>query len=239
MKALLLAAGLGSRLRPLTDKIPKALVKVNNRTLLETNLKYLARQGITEIIINVHHFAEQIIAFLQENRNFNLELKISDEREMLLDTGGAVKKAAWFFNDGSPLLVYNVDVLTNLDLIQMLNYHERSTAIATLAVSERRSNRYLLFDEKAQLCGWRNLKTGEEIITRKTHSACLPLAFSGIQILSPQVLELFPEKNVFSLVELYLTLAREYKITCFRHSATRWRDVGKIEDLTPAELRSE
>ncbi len=162
MKALIFAAGLGTRLRPLTNDRPKSLVEVNGVTLLEIAIRRLIGAGCREIIVNVHHFAEQIIDFIEKNGQFGIQIAVSDEREQLLDTGGGLKKAAWFFDDGQPFLVCNADVLTDMDLAHFYQKHLESHAIATLAVRRRTTSRYFLFDEKMHLCGWQNAKTGEE-----------------------------------------------------------------------------
>ncbi|MBP9005682.1 MAG: NTP transferase domain-containing protein, partial [Candidatus Marinimicrobia bacterium] len=188
MKALILAAGLGKRLRPLTNQKPKALIEVGGRPLLQIAIEYLQMYGFDEIIINVHHHADQIIKYLEVNKYLGQNIIISDETDQLLDTGGALKKAAWFFEDSQPFLVYNVDILCNLDLRQFCKHHRESGALATLAVRQRSSERYLLFDEANVLCGWQNLKTGEIIQTRLSDSPLCQLAFSGISVLSPEIL---------------------------------------------------
>ncbi|HQK12272.1 MAG TPA: nucleotidyltransferase family protein, partial [Candidatus Marinimicrobia bacterium] len=204
MKALILAAGLGKRLRPLTNQKPKALIEVGGRPLLQIAIEYLQMYGFDEIIINVHHYADQIIKYLEVNKYLGQNIIISDETDQLLDTGGALKKAAWFFEDSQPFLVYNVDILCDLDLRQFCKYHRESGALATLAVRQRSSERYLLFDEANVLCGWQNLKTGEIIQTRLSDSPLCQLAFSGISVLSPEILRYLPHKNIFSLIDLYL-----------------------------------
>ncbi len=228
MKAMILAAGLGTRLRPFTLSHPKALFEVNGITLLEQAITYLKKYHYHNIIINVHHFAEQIIEFLRSNNNFGVNLTISDESDLLLDTGGAIKKAAWFFDDDEPFLVYNVDIITDLDLNELRAYHFANGALATLAVRKRLSSRYLLFDDNKHLCGWRNVTRGKEIIIRPS-SQLTPLAFSGVQILSPGILSYLPEEQVFSLTDYYLQLAAQnIAVTYYDHSDGFWRDVGQI-----------
>ena len=161
MKAMIFAAGLGTRLRPITDSIPKALVPVAGKTLLEHVIEKLSNEGFDELIINVHHHAEKIIDFLAEHHNFGLHIEISDEREMLLDTGGGIRKAAEFFNDGKPFLIHNVDILSNANLKALYEKHIASDNIATLLVKDRETSRYLLFNEEQRLQGWMNVKTGE------------------------------------------------------------------------------
>lgn len=234
MKALILAAGLGKRLRPLTNQKPKALIEVGGRPLLQIAIEYLQMYGFDEIIINVHHHADQIIKYLEVNKYLGQNIIISDETDQLLDTGGAFKKAAWFFEDSQPFLVYNVDILCNLDLRQFCKHHRESGALATLAVRQRSSERYLLFDEANVLCGWQNLKTGEIIQTRLSDSPLCQLAFSGISVLSPEILRHLPRKNIFSLIDLYLRLAPEFIIKGFQHNESRWLDVGNPENLAKA-----
>jgi NDP-sugar pyrophosphorylase family protein len=234
MKAMLLAAGLAKRLRPLTEHTPKALVEIGGVPLMRIAIEYLAHHGFDEIIINVHHHAEQIVRYLKSNRNFGHKIVISDETNKLLDTGGGLKKAAWFFDDGKPFLVYNVDILSDLDLGRLYHDHIDTGALATLAVRGRSSQRYLLFDGENNLCGWQNLKTGETINARESKSGLQGLAFSGIHVISPEIFEHFLPGDVFSLIDLYLQLAGKFAIKGFRHDETRWIDVGKPENLAQA-----
>lgn len=234
MKAMLLAAGLGTRLKPLTDHRPKALVEVGGITLLERAIRLLQRHGVEEVVVNVHHFAEQIEAFLEEKENFGMRIAISDERSKLLDTGGGLKKAAWFFDDGAPFLVYNTDILTDLDLGAMHRAHLDSGCLATLAVRHRPASRCFLFDKERVLVGWRNRNTGQ---TRWCMEAVEPveeLAFSGIQILDPAIFRYFPEEEVFSLVELYLRAGAQAPLRAYPHDGSAWMDAGKLEDLEEA-----
>lgn len=228
MKAMILAAGLGTRLRPFTLEHPKALYKVGNVTLLENAIRYLAQFGCTDIIINVHHFADQIVAYLNAHHNFGINITISDETNRLLDTGGGLKKAAWFFDGSEPFLIYNVDVITDLDLRLFYQYHLANQALVTLAVRQRTSNRYLLFDEEHQLCGWRHVQTGAKKMVRDTPVA-YQLAFSGIQIVEPIVLHHFPPKEVFPLIDFYLHLAAQnLKVTYYDHTSDQWQDIGSM-----------
>jgi NDP-sugar pyrophosphorylase family protein len=184
MKAMILAAGLGIRLRPLTDKMPKALIKVEGKTLLERALLHLKANGISQVIINVHHLAPQIIKYLDINKNFGMKIAISDESDDLLDTGGGLDFASWFFDSQEPFVIRNVDVLSDLNLVKMLAFHRDGRALATLAVRNRETSRYFLFGkENNLLCGWENEKTGEKIIVRKEEQAPVKLAFSGIHVL--------------------------------------------------------
>jgi NDP-sugar pyrophosphorylase family protein len=231
MKAMILAAGLGFRLRPLTDNIPKALIKIGDTPLLEFAIKKLSHHGFKDIIINVHHYPDMIIRFLEKNNNFGANITISDERDMLLDTGGGLKKAVSFFSGNDPFLIYNCDIITDLNLLTLLNYHLKNEAICTLAVRERESSRYFIFDEDNALCGWWNKSTGEKKSVRWSDSEFKAKAFSGIQIINPRALDHFPDKKVFSLVEFYLLLAQNHKIEGYDHTETRWADIGKLETL--------
>ena len=237
MKALIFAAGLGTRLKPLTDTMPKALVPIDGKPLLEHVILKLKAAGFNQIIVNVHHFPDQIIEFLKSKNNFDLRIEISDERDKLLDTGGGVKKAKWFFDDGKPFLVHNVDILSNIDLQSLYQQHLETSPLATLVVSERDTFRYFLFDKEARLKGWINEKTGE---ARPDHLANTQLfnklAFSGIQVLSPDVFKLmdhFPDH--FSIVDFYLRNAAQQKIKAYVPHALKMIDVGKLNVLTEAE----
>ncbi|MEA4850980.1 MAG: nucleotidyltransferase family protein [Paludibacter sp.] len=237
MKALIFAAGLGTRLKPLTDTMPKALVPIDGKPLLEHVILKLKAAGFNQIIINVHHFPDQIIDFLKSKNNFDLRIEVSDERDKLLDTGGGVKKAKWFFDDGKPFLVHNVDILSNIDLQSLYQQHLETSPLATLVVSERDTFRYFLFDKEARLKGWINEKTGE---VRPDHLANTQLfnklAFSGIQVLSPEVFKLmdhFPD--YFSIVDFYLQNAAQQQIKAYVPQALKMIDVGKLNVLTDAE----
>jgi len=226
-KAMILAAGLGTRLRPITDTIPKALVKVGVRTLLEGAIRHLADYGVKEIVINVHHFADQVIQYLNQNRNFSLNITISDERDQLLDTGGGLKKVSRFFEGGMPFFVRNVDIISDLDLHSMMEQHLKSHALVTLAVRNRETSRYFLFDPNHRLCGWTNLKTGEKILSLESKMNLEMLAFSGIQVIGPEIFALITEEGKFSLTGLYLRLAKDHLIKGFQDRGSIWRDVGK------------
>lgn len=224
---MILAAGLGTRLQPITNTMPKALVKVGGRTLLEGAIRHLADYGVKEIVINVHHFADQVIQYLNQNRNFGLNITISDERAQLLDTGGGLKKVSRFFAGGKPFFVRNVDIVSDLDLHNMMEQHLKSHALATLAVRNRKTSRYFLFDPDHRLCGWTNLKTGEKILSLESKMNLEMLAFSGIQVLSPEIFALITEEGKFSLTGLYLRLAKDHLIKGFQDRGSIWRDVGK------------
>ena len=227
MKAMILAAGLGTRLKPLTDTIPKALVKVDGVTLLEQSLLHLKKSGINQVIINVHHFAGQIIEYLKVNHEFGMKITISDESGELLDTGGGLKKASWFFNDLNPFIVQNVDVISDLDLKKVVDYHFEKKSLATLVVKERETSRYFLFDDNLTLCGWENVKTGERLIPKQTATAFRQLAFSGIQVMDPEIFNFITETGRFSLTGMYLRLSTDYKIAGFIDKDSFWADAGK------------
>ena len=282
MKAMILAAGLGTRLRPLTDHIPKALVELNGRTLLEITIERLKSFGVTEIIVNVHHHAEKVAAFLKSKNNFAIRIELSHEDTLLLDTGGGLKKAARFFQQGNPdepFLLHNVDVLTTIDFRQMLAAHKKTSALATLAVQQRPSSRQLLFDQNNLLAG-RRINNVDTLISpssrkRVTPETCHPdsaaadsgsafsgegtalavpknaeskgalapevplhaLAFSGIHLISPRLLNLITESGPFSIIDTYLRLAASNeKISAFRADSFYWRDLGRPEDLRQATL---
>ncbi len=233
MKAMIFAAGLGTRLRPLTNDQPKALVEAGGYTLLELTLRRLIAFGYTEFVVNIHHHADQVAAFLQKNHNFGADIYLSDERKQLLDTGGGLKRAQQWLKGGDSFLVHNVDVLTNLDLLALKRAHDASGALATLAVKERETSRYLLFDSLGMLSGWRNAQTGAERVSRAVKEP-IPLAFSGIQYVHPRLFDYMPEADVFSIIEVYLNAARTVKIAGYRHEDSLWMDVGKPAALEAA-----
>lgn len=237
MKALIFAAGLGTRLRPITDSIPKALVPINKKPLLQHIIEKLIKSGFNEIIVNIHHFPDQIIDFLKENNNFGIRIEVSDERDELLDTGGGIRKAGWFFDDGKPFLVHNVDILSNIDLSALYNQHLRSNSIATLVVSQRDTFRYLLFDDNLRLKGWINEKTSEIKPANLTKPELFAkLAFSGIQVLSPQVFELMEKlEPKFPIMDFYLNNTATQTINGFVPTDFKMLDVGKINVLDEAE----
>jgi NDP-sugar pyrophosphorylase family protein len=237
MKAMVLAAGLGTRLRPLTEHKPKALVEVGGRTLLEITLLRLKAFGIEEVIVNVHHFAGAILDFLKAKNNFGMRIEISRE-EVLLDTGGGLKKAGWFFLEGGgksaeTFLLHNVDVISSIDFGERA--HKESKGLATLAVQERETSRYLLFDEQGELCGRRMVREKREELVRATEKP-EALAFTGIHMIDPRLLEMMNEGGAFSIIDLYLRLASEgEKIRSFRADRYYWRDLGKLEQVQQAE----
>ncbi|MFC2106746.1 NDP-sugar synthase [Bacteroidota bacterium] len=232
MKALVLAAGLGKRLRPLTDELPKALIEINGTPMIAILIEKLKKSGINEIIINVHYKAEKLISYLESN-NFKIPIHISDESNELLDTGGAIKKASDFFKND--FLVYNSDVLSDIDINALEQFHKKNKAIATLAVRERKSGRYLLFNDKMELSGWENIKTGEQIISTPDDPSLQNFAFSGIHIINPAILKYLPTQNVFSIIEVYLKACSREKIFGYLHNDDFWLDMGRPEDLSKAK----
>jgi NDP-sugar pyrophosphorylase family protein len=235
MKAMVLAAGLGTRLRPLTDDRPKALVEVAGHTLLEITLTRLKAFGVTEAVVNVHHFADMVIDYLKANNNFGMRVEVSRE-ELLLDTGGGLKKAAWFFlensgDDAEPFFLHNVDVLSSIDLALMLQSHKKQQSLVTVAVQKRDSSRQLLFDEHGRLCGRVAGRDREKEIVRPAQQI-ESLPFSGIHVISPRLLPLISEHGAFSIIDTYLRLSSQgEKITAFRSDQYYWRDLGKPESV--------
>jgi len=238
MKAMILAAGLGTRLRPLTDNRPKALVEVAGRTMLEITLTRLRDFGIQEAIINVHHFADMVVDYLKAKNNFGMRIEVSRE-DVLLDTGGGLKKAAWFFVEDSnridePFILHNVDVVSTIDLRRMVQFHTEHRALATLAVQDRETSRYLLFDEHLQLCGRRAGREGNPELVRASQRT-EALAFSGIHVISPRLLDIMTEAGAFSIISTYLRLASQgERILAFRADEYYWRDMGKPENVAQA-----
>lgn len=232
MKAMIFAAGKGTRLQPFTLNHPKALAKVNGVALLERNILYLKSFGIQEIVINTHHFAEQIEAFLSANQNFGCTIHLSREEE-LLETGGGLINAKKYLEGTESFVVLNADILTNLDLLPLIAQHKASGCLATLAVSERESSRQLLFDSDRRLCGWKNNATGEEI---RSHSRAVAssYAFSGIHCISPELLSLPHPKGAFSIMHSYLELMDAHPIAGYLHRSILV-DVGRNSSIAEAE----
>jgi len=242
-KAMILAAGLGTRFKPWTDRHPKALAPVNGKSLLQRNVEYLQGYGIDDVVINVHHFADQIIEALTSSRGWGSRFTISDERDMVLETGGGLVKAKTLLED-APFVLMNVDILTDMDLGAMISEHLRGGLLATLAVTNRTTSRYFLFDGEDRLCGWRNVKTGEEKIARQAGAAgsaagdgLIQKAFSGIHVIDPGIFPLITRTGKFSTVDMYLDLAAAGQvIRGFDHSHSRLIDVGKPESAEKAAL---
>lgn len=230
MNAMIFAAGLGSRLRPLTDNCPKALIKIDHRSLLEIALLKMSRLKIKKVVVNVHHHAQQIIDFIQNYRSNNMEILISDERDQLLDTGGGLLNAAPLFDRGSQILIYNVDVVTNANIEALIQYHNIHQNLATLFVQERKASRYLMFDNNNLLCGWKNPKTGEEkwvsdVVTSKA------MGFNGVQVINYELLNLIDAKNAFPIIPVYLQLAEKHRISGWVDNKSEWFDAGTPEKV--------
>jgi NDP-sugar pyrophosphorylase family protein len=237
MNAMIFAAGLGTRLRPLTDDKPKALVEFNGQTLLQWNINRLKVAGFDRIVVNVHHFAPLIIKYLEENNGFGAEIIISDESDLLLDTGGGLKNAQRYFKEGQSVLIHNVDVISNIDLKALYQFHLKYQPLATLAVRVRNSSRLLMFDDDDLLRGWCNMLTGETKIPSPENQPddTILLAFSGIQMIDYRLLDLITETGKFSMIDVYLRLSVSHKIMAYQHNSDFWTDVGKIEELKKAE----
>lgn len=235
MKAMIFAAGYGTRLKPYTDDKPKALVPVKGKPLLQWQIEHLKNYGFSEFVINVHHFADQVVEFLKKNDNFGCRVFISDESAELLDTGGGLIHAAQYLQGSDPFLIHNVDIVSQIDFNEMLAHHQKKQPLATVAVSNRKTSRYLWFDENMNLCGWENMNTGEQIALGKQYVSVKKLAYSGIQIVSPEIFKIYQQKGIFSIINMMLELASTQKITAFMHSASEFMDVGKAEHMQEAE----
>jgi NDP-sugar pyrophosphorylase family protein len=239
-KAMIFAAGLGTRLKPLTDKMPKALVPVAGKPMLEHIILKLSKFGFRQIVINVHHFADMIVDFLSSNNSFGLDICISDERNKLLDTGGGIKHAEHFLNEQQPFLVHNVDIFSNVDLNDFYLKYCENNALATLLVSERESSRNLFFDKNLQLCGWKNKSTDELKWTNSQVpiSDCRAYAFGGIHVISPEIFKLFPKnEDKFSIIDFYLSQAQSQKIGAYIPENLQLIDIGKLESLKEVESK--
>jgi len=236
MKAMILAAGLGTRLQPLTDSLPKALVKLGGITLLEITIEKLIKFGCDELVINVHHYASKIIDFLEQRKFFKCRINISDESDQLLDTGGGLKHAARFLEGNDPFILHNVDILSDINLFDLEKAYKNygNDVLATIVVNNRQTNRVFLVNREDQLCGWKNLMTGETKIA--TPSDMLEsVSFCGIHMINPRIFNLIRMDGMFSMVDLYLQLCKEHKIRCWRNNEAKWIDVGTFENLKLAE----
>lgn len=234
MKAMIFAAGLGTRLQYETAAKPKALVDVGGKPLLQHAIEKLKSEEISEIVVNVHHFSGLVISFLKEN-DFGIPVQISDETEKLLDTGGGLKKAAGFFKDNEPVLIYNVDIISNLKISGLVAEHLKTGALVTLVVRKRETQRYFKFDAEKNLVGWINRKTGEtKISIPEKFQNAVEMAYSGIHIINPVIFSLMPETDRFSVTNFYIELAKKHKITGFYDDSDLWMDVGKPEQLEEA-----
>lgn len=235
-RAMIFAAGLGTRLKPFTLSHPKALAPVNGKPLLQRNIEYLLRYGIRDIIVNVHHFADQIVAFLEQNDGFGAHIEVSLEQPVPLETGGGLMQAAWYLGqDAGPFLVMNADILTDLDLTAIYRDHLAHRPMATLAVTRRQSSRVLLFDDRMVLSGWQNLNSGERRISREGVEPLHPFAFTCVHVIEPAMLGMVGQQGVFSIIETYLDLARRLEIRGFDHHGDRVVDVGRPESIQEAE----
>jgi len=234
MKAMIFAAGLGTRLQNETITKPKALVEIGGKPLLQRAIEKLKNEGISEIVVNVHHFSDLVISFIKE-KDFGIPVHISDETENLLDTGGGLKKAARFFVGAEPVLVYNVDIISNMNFSQLIAEHRKSGALVTLVVRNRKTQRYFKFDAEKRLVGWINRKTGETKVSNSENlDKAIEMAYSGIHIFNPEIFPLMPETDRFSVTDFYLELAKTQKIMGFYDDSDLWMDVGKPEQLMEA-----
>ncbi len=230
---MILAAGLGTRLKPVTNNIPKALVEVGGKTMLERTICHLKQYGFDELIINLHHFPDKIKAYLEAHYHFDTNITFLEEKTELLDTGGGLKHASWFFNDNSPFLIHNVDVLSDLNLRNVYEHHRNQNALATLVVQERKTSRYLLFDAQNRLCGWENTKNGRKVVIHENKNL-RRLAFSGIHMANPLLFEHMPSGNVFSIMEVYMKAAETENIVAYQDYESHWFDIGNLENLKKA-----
>jgi N-acetyl-alpha-D-muramate 1-phosphate uridylyltransferase len=237
MTAMIFSAGLGTRFKPWTDKHPKALAMVNGKSLLQRNIEYLQQNGINDIIVNVHHFAEQIEEAIIENDGWGSNILVSDERDVVLETGGGLLKAKDLFNPGEKFITCNVDILSNLDISKLLAFHEQHQPLISFAVTDRKTSRYLLFDENNRLCGWRNTVTGDEKISIPKNNL-VEKAYSCFVVFEYDVFRLLEENNFtgkFSLIDVYLKLAANHLIMAYDHTGDKFVDVGKPESVAKAE----
>jgi NDP-sugar pyrophosphorylase family protein len=230
MKGMILAAGLGTRLKPLTDTKPKALIDVGGYTLLELAIRYLKKYGIKDIIINLHHFPEQIIQYVREHRSFDINIEFSDESSGLLDTGGAIQHASEFLKGKGPFVLMAVDILTNLDLSQMIASHKKKGSLVTLAVKKRETSRSLIFNQEMHLTGWKNNQTGE-VKGNSIMNNSIYLGFSGIHLIEPSIFDLISEEGTFSIIDLYLRLMKAQIIHGFLDEQSTWLEFGRLHRL--------
>jgi NDP-sugar pyrophosphorylase family protein len=234
MKGMIFAAGLGSRFKPWTDNHPKALAPVNGKSLLQRNIEYLQKYGINEVVVNVHHFADQIITAIQQNKGWGSSIVISDETNEVLETGGGLLKARRLLEGNEPFVTVNADILTDLNLKRLIDYHKDYKPLVSFGVTNRKTSRYFLFDEYDRLCGWRNKKTGEEIIAI-AKKKLVERAYSCVVVFEPRIFSLIPQQGKFSIVETYLSLAKDHLILGYDHTGDKFADVGKPESVAAAE----
>ncbi len=231
---MIFSAGLGTRFKPWTDKHPKALALVNGKPLLQHNVEYLQRYGITDVVVNVHHFADQVIEAIKKNEGWGSNILISDERKEVLETGGGLLKARDLLQNGEPFVTLNADFLTNLNINNLITFHKKRNALISFGITNRKTSRNFLFDEQHRLCGWRNSNTGEEKIAIAKVNL-VEMAYSCVVIFQPEIFELIPQRGKFSLVDTYLSLAQAYPIYGYDHSGDKLVDVGKPESVAIAE----
>jgi len=234
MKAMIFAAGLGTRFKPWTDQHPKALAMVNGKSLLQRNVEYLQQYGIADLVVNVHHFADQLIEAVEKNNGWGSRIVISDESGLLLETGGGLLHARTLLQSDEPFITLNADVLTSLPINELMAHHQQQQALITLAISDRESSRNFLFDQEMRLGGWQNNKTGESIIIHDNRNHH-PMAYNCVAVFQPEVFDLIPQKGKFSLTETYLSLAKTHLISGVDCSAHAFIDVGKPESVAEAE----
>lgn len=245
MKAMIFSAGLGTRFKPWTNSHPKALALINGKSLLQRNIEYLQHHGIKDVVVNVHHFADELIEAIMLNKGWGSKITISDERDELLETGGGLLKAKEFFTPGEKFITCNADILTDLDINKLISFHNEKKALATFGVTQRKTSRYLLFDENDRLWGWRNTKTGEEkgphLTSRKKRGIrkqLRELAYSCVVVFEYEIFQLIEAKGFkgnFSLIDVYLSLAAEHLILGYDHTGDRLVDVGKPDSIATAE----
>ncbi|HEY4151234.1 MAG TPA: sugar phosphate nucleotidyltransferase [Chitinophagaceae bacterium] len=236
MKAMIFAAGLGTRFKPWTDKHPKALAIVNGKSLLQRNIEYLQQYGITDVVVNVHHFADQIIDAIDKNKGWGSTVAISDERAEVLETGGGLLKARPLLENGERFITINVDILTNLNIKRLLDYHKDYKPLISFGITARPTSRYFLFDQYDRLCGWRNKKTGEEKISIPKNELT-ERAYSCVAIFEPTIFPLIQQRGKFSMVDVYLSLAKDHLILGYDHTGDKLTDVGKPESIAVAEAQ--
>ena len=239
MKAMIFAAGLGSRFKPWTDNHPKALALVNGKSLLQRNIEYLQQYGITDVVVNVHHFADQVIKAVKENKGWGSNITISDERDGVLETGGGLLKARPILEGTGPFITLNVDILTDLDLNKLIAFHRQHQPVISFGVTDRITSRYFLFDKLNRLCGWRNVNTGEEkgqhLMEPETANSLIQKAYSCVVVFQPEIFSLIKQEGKFSLTEPYLDLAKDHLILGYDHTGDKLVDVGKPESVAVAE----
>jgi len=233
-RAIIFSAGLGTRFKPWTDNHPKALAMVNGKSLLQRNIEYLQQYNITDVVVNIHHFPDQIISAIEKNDGWGSNIMISDERDEVLETGGGLLKAQPLLSNGNPFITLNADILTDLNIDELLSYHYEKQSLISFGVTDRKTSRNFLFDEHERLCGWENSSTGEKRISiQKPHLK--PKAYSCVVVMEPTIFELIPQRGKFSLVDTYLSLAADHVIAGYDHTGDRFVDVGKPESVAAAE----